>query len=625
MKSVVSLYYLSVIIVIFSGCATAQDNLNIQPYTVQTSHEKLVKHYPFIQPVTEIISEKNTAQKNITYKAVGKSELQMDLYVPANQPNEVFPAVVLIHGGGWVSGSRHNHTVMAQALAEEGFVAATVSYRLSREAKYPAAVNDIKDAIRFLRNNASDYQINPEQIAVLGTSAGAQLATLVGVTPNSSIYQPSVSGSDEVQAIVNIDGVVSFIHPEAEEGEIAALWLGGRKAEKYKNWREASPLEHTTNQSPPILFINSSQPRFHAGRDDMVKKLSVFGIESEVRTILNSPHSFWLSHPWFGQTVDYTTNFLRNQLKNDPNPPYRKIVVAKDGSGEFSSIQEAINSTRDLGPGEVLIEIKNGIYQEKLEIPSWKHLITLKGEHKDSVIISNDDFSGKIDDETGEKLSTFNSYTVLVSGDDIRIENLTILNCSCGEGQAVALHVEGDRFVIQDANILGCQDTIYASKEGSRQYYLNCTIEGTTDFIFGEATAVFENCVIHSLRNSYITAAATPDNQEFGFVFKHCKLTADPEVTEVYLGRPWRPYAQTVFLNCDLGEHILPIGWNAWAGDEMFPDKEKTTFYAEYKNYGPGSNSDERVEWSHQLSNSEAEIYTLGNIFRQEDSWIPNK
>ena len=306
--------------------------------------------------------------------------------------------------------------------------------------------------------------------------------------------------------------------------------------------------------------------------------------------------------------------------------PYLKITVAKDASGDFQSIQEAVNSTRDLGPGEVEIFIKNGVYNEKLVIPTWKHRLTLIGESKDQTIIKGNDYSGKIDSVTGEKLSTFTSYTVLVQGDDIHFRNLSIQNTWCERGQAIALHVEGDRFMVENCNLLGCQDTLYTATEGSRQYYKNCYIEGTTDFIFGQATCVFEECTIKSLANSYVTAAATPANQEFGYVFFDCELIAKDGVDKVYLGRPWRSYAKTVFINSTLGEHIVEKGWDPWTGDQMFPQKEKTTYYAEYQSKGKGASPKTRVAWSHQLTKNEMKKYTLEKIFQKaNNSWQPNK
>ncbi|HLT54000.1 MAG TPA: pectinesterase family protein [Flavobacteriaceae bacterium] len=301
--------------------------------------------------------------------------------------------------------------------------------------------------------------------------------------------------------------------------------------------------------------------------------------------------------------------------------PYKKLVVAQDGSGDFKQIQEAINSVRDLGPGYVQFYIKNGVYEENIEIPSWKRYLTFIGESKEKTIIVGNNYSGKLT-ANGGKHSTFTSHTVLVEGDDIHFKNITIQNTWCEKGQAVALHVEGDRFIAEDCNILGCQDTVYTANEGSRQYYLNCYIEGTTDFVFGQATAVFQDCEIHSLKDSYITAAATPQNQDFGYVFFNAKLTSKEDVREVYLGRPWRPFAKTVFINSEMGKHILPEGWYHWPGDAMFPEKENTAYYAEYNSKGEGANAESRIGWSHQLSEEQVKTYTLENIFK---GWIPSE
>lgn len=301
--------------------------------------------------------------------------------------------------------------------------------------------------------------------------------------------------------------------------------------------------------------------------------------------------------------------------------PYIKVVVAQDGSGDFNSIQKAIDSLRDLGPGEALVYVKSGTYNEKIEIRSSKHHITIQGEDRENTIIVNDDYSGKIDECTQEKMTTFNSYTFLIVGDDIKIENITIKNSSCNQGQAVALHVEGDRFIMKNSNILGCQDTLYTATNQSRQYYENCHIEGTTDFIFGQATAVFQNCTIKNLTDSYATAAATDKDNPYGYVFFNCDLIAKEGVTKAFFGRPWRPYAKTVFINSNIGKHIVPEGWHAWPGDKMFPEKEKTAYYAEFNNKGEGSETSKRVSWSHQLTKKETKKYTLANIFR---GWIPN-
>lgn len=304
------------------------------------------------------------------------------------------------------------------------------------------------------------------------------------------------------------------------------------------------------------------------------------------------------------------------------------LTVAQDGSGDYKTIQEAVNSVRDLGKQEVKILIKKGIYHEKLIIPSWKTNVSLIGEDAGNTVITNSDYSGKSypkgKDAYGiDKFSTYTSYTVLVQGNGFTAQNLTIENASGKVGQAVALHVEADRVIIKNCRILGNQDTLYAATTNSRQFYVSCYIEGTTDFIFGEATVVFQNCTVKSLTNSYITAAATSENQSFGFVFLDCKLIADKGVDKVFLGRPWRPYAKTVFIRTEMGSHIVSTGWHPWPGDVMFPDKEKTAYYAEYKSLGPGANMEKRVGWSKQLTNSESIFYSLYNIFKAGTIWMP--
>ena len=302
------------------------------------------------------------------------------------------------------------------------------------------------------------------------------------------------------------------------------------------------------------------------------------------------------------------------------------LIVAQDGSGNYTTIQEAVNSVRDLGQQRVRIYIKTGIYREKLVIPSWKTAISLIGDSTGTVTITNADYSGKTTakDAFGKtQFSTYTSYTVLVLGNDFIAENLTIVNSSGRVGQAVALHVEADRCIFKDCRILGNQDTLYCTREGSRQYYQNCYIEGTTDFIFGEATCVFQSCTIKSLANSYITAAATRPGHQFGFIFFDCRLIADTAATKVYLGRPWRPHAKTVFIRTTMGSQIVPQGWDPWKGDAMFPDKEKTAYYAEYGSSGDGSKWDKRVNWSHQLTVKEVRQYTLQNIFSDCLNWMP--
>ena len=214
-------------------------------------------------------------------------------------------------------------------------------------------------------------------------------------------------------------------------------------------------------------------------------------------------------------------------------------------------------------------------------------------------------------------MGTFRTYTVKVEGCDITFKNITIENNAARLGQAVALHTEGDRLVFTGCRLLGNQDTVYTGMGGTRLYFDNCYIEGTTDFIFGPSTAWFENCEIHSKQNSYITAASTPEGTRYGYVFNRCRLTAAAGVDKVYLGRPWRPWAHTLFMNCEMGAHIVPAGWHNW-GDTA---NEKTARYEEYNNSGAGASTAQRVGWSRQLTKKEAAQITTDNVFTINDKW----
>lgn len=280
------------------------------------------------------------------------------------------------------------------------------------------------------------------------------------------------------------------------------------------------------------------------------------------------------------------------------------IVVSRDGTGNFRTLQEAIESARAFMDYTVTIYVKNGVYKEKVIVPSWVENIDIIGEDRDKTIITYDDHANI------NKMGTFRTYTVKVEGSDITFKNLTIENNAAQLGQAVALHTEGDRLKFINCRILGNQDTIYTGAKFTRLYFKDCYIDGTTDFIFGPSTALFEDCIIHSKRNSYVTAASTPKEAKYGYVFKHCKLTAEPGVDKVYLGRPWRPYAYTLFIECELGKHIVLAGWHNWGKQS----NEETARYMEYKNTGEGANASERVAWSKQLTKKEAEAVTVDAI-----------
>lgn len=294
------------------------------------------------------------------------------------------------------------------------------------------------------------------------------------------------------------------------------------------------------------------------------------------------------------------------------------LVVARDGTGEFRTIDEAIEVCRAFMEYHKVIYVKKGIYKEKLIIPQWLTNIEILGEDRDNTVITYDDHANIKTAERPKGIGTFRTYTVKVEGSRITFKNITIENNSARLGQAVALHTEGDRLMFINCRLLGHQDTIYTGVAGTRILFKDCYIEGTTDFIFGPSTAWFENCTIHSKSNSYITAASTPADIPFGYVFNNCRLTAADGITKVYLGRPWRDYGYTLFMNCELGAHIRPEGWHHWQ-----KERENTARYMEYNNRGEGSKTDKRVGWSRQLTKKEAAKITMEEVFGLEDSWKP--
>ena len=311
------------------------------------------------------------------------------------------------------------------------------------------------------------------------------------------------------------------------------------------------------------------------------------------------------------------------------------IVVARDGTGQFRNITEAIEVCRAFMEYHKVIYVKKGIYKEKVIIPQWLTNIEICGEDRDQTIITYDDHANIVMDarfwpaEISEQLmamgnrailGTFRSFTVRVDANDITFKNITIENNAARLGQAVAVHTQGDRLVFVNCRFLGNQDTVYTGMPHTRILFDHCYIEGTTDFIFGPSTAWFEDCDIYCKINSYITAASTPQDVAYGYIFNNCRITTAPEVTKMYLGRPWRDYGYTLFMNCELPRQILPEGWHHWE-----KEREKTARYLEYNNRGEGASTEKRVSWSRLLTKKEAQQITLENVFRINDTWNPKK
>ena len=291
------------------------------------------------------------------------------------------------------------------------------------------------------------------------------------------------------------------------------------------------------------------------------------------------------------------------------------FVVAQDGSGDFFTVQEAIDAVPDSRKNvRTTILVRPGVYKEKVVIPESKINLSLIGQ--EGAVISFDDYASK-PNRFGENTGTSGSASCYIYAPDFYAENLTFENTAGPVGQAVACFVSADRAYFKHCRFLGFQDTLYTYGKGCRQYYEDCYVEGTVDFIFGWSTAVFNRCHIHSKGKGYVTAPSTDEGQPYGYVFYDCRLTADEGVSQVYLSRPWRPYARAVFVRCHLGGHIVPAGWHNWGKKEA----ERTVFYAEYGSIGAGAAPEKRAPFSRQLKDLEG--YSMQEVLAGADGWNP--
>jgi pectinesterase len=299
-----------------------------------------------------------------------------------------------------------------------------------------------------------------------------------------------------------------------------------------------------------------------------------------------------------------------------PAPQIRK-TVAKDGSGDYNTVQAAFDAVPYNNKKPITIFIKEGVYREKIFLDSSKNFVTLVGANRFNTILTYDDHTGKLSPK-GDTINTRTSWSFKMMADHFTASNITFRNdAGFSAGQAVAVEVVGDKATFHNCRFIGNQDVLFTSSEKSRQLYQLCYIEGTTDFIFGAATAWFDKCHIHSKKNSHITAASTPKEKKWGYVFNDCILTGDTSLHNVSLGRPWRPFAAVVIMHSYIGEHIKAEGWSNWNNTENY----KTTRYAEYKNWGPSGDPQKRVSWSKQLTDEEANALNIQTFF---GDWLNN-
>jgi len=325
--------YLLSFFLVFHLSAFAQSNVGLthQPdtsFTNYSAYQNAKKKYPDIRLVKDSVPPLVQDERNLTYRTISNTALQLDVFRPKKIKGKR-PAIIIVHGGGWRSGNRTQHYPLAERLAENGFVCITPAYRLSTEALYPASVLDLKEAIRWVRANAAKYHVDTNRIAVLGFSAGGQLATLLGTTGNNPVFADSQSKLNkygtQVQTIVDIDGTLAFIHPESGEGDdsksisAATYWFGYNKTEKPELWHQAAALTYAGPKTPPTLFINSAVDRMHAGRTDYINALEQGHVYTEVHAFSESPHTFCLFEPWFTSTVNYITAFLNKVFPSNKN------------------------------------------------------------------------------------------------------------------------------------------------------------------------------------------------------------------------------------------------------------------------------------------------------------------
>lgn len=316
-------FILSAMCFVFKMSAQSTSGITNIPdtsYANWTAFQKDLKYYPYITLVEKknipSVAEKN----NIVYCEVNGRKLKLDIFHPTKKIKSKSTAIIMVHGGGWRSGNRFQHHPLAQQLAALGYTVFTPEYRLSTEALYPAAVYDVKSAVKWVRTNTKKYKIDADKVVIAGFSAGGQLAALVGNTNGLTGFDGNDCNkniSSKVNAIIDLDGTLSFVHAESGEGDdskgksAATLWFGYSKKENPELWKQASPLTYAGKNSVPTLFINSSVERMHAGRNDYLKILDEYKIYNEVHTFDNSPHSFVLYNPWFASTVSYMDEFLK--------------------------------------------------------------------------------------------------------------------------------------------------------------------------------------------------------------------------------------------------------------------------------------------------------------------------
>jgi PelA/Pel-15E family pectate lyase len=558
----------------------------------------------------------NRVQTDIEYGVAGGVSLRLDAGVPAG-PGP-FPIAILVHGGGWSSGDKRDVEFLGAALGDK-FTWFSVNYRIAPQARYPGGIEDAEQAIRWVRAHAAEYKGDPQRIALIGYSAGGHLVSMVA---ERAAERPAAAKSPQVAAVVALAAPTDLLADVERRGGLSdshkRLFDRQQVDDEVRGiLRDASPINHVTAGLPPFLVIQGTADKFGQSVN-FYAKLRASNVPADLMLIHGAPHDIlqWekLDPTYPAQIAAWLERAFAGRAQNES-------TVAADGSGDFRTVQEAVNAAPSHSRTRFTIHIKPGAYDEIVVVPAEKTWLALRGDDPATTIITGHLHTGTpFPPGKGPNgratMITFDTPTVFVQATDFLAESITFENSAGNVGQAVALTIMGDRGVFRNCRFLGFQDTLLA--QAGRQYFDHCYIAGATDFIFGGSTAFFDHCHIHATANGYLTAANTVKDQPIGYVFSQCQVTGAAGV-QTFLGRPWRPYAATVFLDTEMSEVVRTAGWNNWSD----PAREKTVRYAEYGSRGAGGLLKDRVAWARQLTAAEAASYSMEKVLGGSDGWDP--
>ena len=560
-------------------------------------------------------------QTGIEYGEAGDAKLVLDACVPKG--DGPFPVAVIVHGGGWSGGDRqHDITTLFKPLTDANFTWFSIDYRLAPKYRWPACLEDVQTAVRWVKANAADFKGDPNRVAMIGYSAGGQIACMAAVVADEST---------QVQAVVGLAPPTDLVLDTLRRNGLSESLVGLFGSESLDDqtrqllW-DASPINHLKLNLPPFLMVHGTADKSVPYQQSLnfQARCKALGVRCDIVTIEGAPHRITAWDTYDSSYKQKTVDWLRETIgdkKQSTAEPVRidkpaVVSVSGDGTGDFATVQAAVDAVPQGNTKPIVICIKPGTYKERIVVPPDKRFIHFAGDDSETTVLTFD-LNARMVGEDGKEIGTFRTPSVTIEADDFSAENITFENSAGPVGQALAIAVIGDRVVFRNCRFLGWQDTLL--DQTGRHYYENCYIAGHVDFIFGGGTAYFEKCHIQCLRKGYITAAATPEYQPYGYVFSNCTITGESPDVKTYLGRPWRDYANVIFLNTEMSQVVRPEGWHNW--DK--PYREKTARYAEYNSTGPGADQKARVPWAHQLTEAQAKAITVESVLSGKDGWNP--